>query len=157
MPVILDEDDTVTTNSQMTRSLETTQMSIMEIEDVIKKQNAAAIKEHQTKFKNVNFRFDELEKRLISTMTFCQNSSQHVLELRQETSTVKISGMRQEAINNGQEEFRQCFIDMRQSIQPLTPRLDEALRSGSNSSNGSDDESSYDKMSCHSHATEKSN
>ena len=152
MPTILDEDDTVTTNSQMTRSLETTQMKFKEIEDAIKKQNAA-IKEHQTEFKNVNLRFDELEKRLISTMTFCQDSSKHVLELRQET-TASISGMRQEAINNGQE-FRQCFIDMQQSIRSLTTRLDEALRSSSNSSNGSDDESSYDEMSCHSHATEK--
>ena len=150
MPAILD-DDTVTTNSHLTRSLETTQLKFKEIEDAIKKQNAA-IKEHQTEFKNVNLRFDDLEKRMITTMQFCQDSSQNVLELRQET-TASISGMRQEALNNG-KEFRQCFIDMQQSIQSLTARLDEALRSGSNSSQGSEDDS-FDEMSCHSHVTER--
>ena len=80
MPTILD-DDTVTTNSHLTRSLETTQLKFKEIEDAIKKQNAA-IKEHQTEFKNVNIRFDDLEKRMITTMQFCQDSSQNALKSR---------------------------------------------------------------------------
>ena len=119
------------------------------------KQNAA-IKEHQTEFKNVNRRFDDLDSRLLQTLTFCKDASQNVLELRQDT-TDNISGMRQDAIDNIQE-FRHSFLEMHQMIQTLTTRLDDAMSrrtTSSDSISSSSEQSEDDTMSCHSTATEK--
>jgi hypothetical protein len=149
------DDDTATTNSLMTRSLGTTANKYKELEEAIMKQNAA-IKEHQTEFKNVNRRFDDLDSRLLQTLTFCKDASQNVLELRQDT-TENISGMRQDAIDNVQE-FRHSFMEMQQMIQALTTRLDDAMSnrsSSSDSSSSTSEQSEEDTMSCHSTATEK--
>ena len=136
MPVSQD-DDTATTNSLMTRSLGTTQTRFTELEEAIKKQNAA-IKAHQEEFKQVNARFDELDTRLLQTMTFCKDSSDNILELRHETAT-SIRGMRQDAIDT-----------MQHMILSLSNRLEEAMRSETSS-----EAEESDTMSCHSNETEK--
>ena len=146
--------DTVTTNSLITRLLKTTVKKFKELKDAISRKQNAAIKEHHTEFRNVNQWFDNLNSRLLQTFTFCKDASRNVLELRQET-TENIIGIRQDAIENVQE-FRHCFMEMQQMIQSLTTRLDDAMSrkfSSSDSISTTSAQSEEDNMSCHSTAT----
>ncbi|KAI2499330.1 hypothetical protein MHU86_15174 [Fragilaria crotonensis] len=107
--------DTSTTNSLMTKSL-ATQQRFHELESVIRQQNID-IRAHQAAFLAVNTRFDDLEERVITTMTFCKDTSQNVLELRKETNE-NILGMRQEASAQA-AEFRQTFAHLTKMMTSL--------------------------------------
>jgi hypothetical protein len=108
--------DTNTTSSLMTKSLATHQR-FQDLENAIRQQNIDT-RSHQTEFQKVNTRFDELEGRVLTTMTFCKDTSQNVLELRKETNE-NILGMRQAATAQA-EEFRNAFANMTRMINSLT-------------------------------------
>jgi hypothetical protein len=92
----------------MTKSL-ATQQRFHELESVIRQQNND-IRAHQAAFFAVNTRFDELEERVITTMTFCKDTAQNVLELRKETNE-NILGMRLEASAQA-AKFRQTLAHL---------------------------------------------
>jgi hypothetical protein len=103
----------------MTKSL-ATQQRFQELESIIRQQNTD-IRSHQAEFKSVNTRFDGLEERVLTTMTFCKDTSQNVLELRKETNE-NILGMRQEAAVQAQE-FRNTFAHMTRIINALAVHI----------------------------------
>ena len=111
--------DTNTTSFFMTKSL-ATQQRFQELESIIRQQNTD-MRSHQAEFKSVNTRFDGLEERVLTTMTFCKDTSQNVLELRKETNE-NILGMRQEAAAQAQE-FRNTFAHMTRIINALAVHI----------------------------------
>ena len=70
--------DTNATSSLMTRSL-ATQQQFQDLENAIRQQNIDT-RLHQAEFLRMNTRFDELEGRVLTTMAFCKDTSQNVLE-----------------------------------------------------------------------------
>jgi hypothetical protein len=107
--------DTNTTSSLMTKSLATHQR-FQDLESAIRQQ-IIDTRSHQEEFLKVNTRFDELEGRVLTTMTFCRDTSENVLELRKETN-VNILGMRQEAMAQA-NEFRTALAHMTRMINSL--------------------------------------
>jgi hypothetical protein len=120
--------DTNTTSSLMTKSL-ATQQRFQDLENAIRQQNTDT-RLHQAEFLRMNSRFDELEGRVLTTMAFCKDTSQNVLELRKETNDNLLS-LRQEALTQA-EEFRNAFANMTQMIHSMA----------SNSNHGNDSDSS---------------
>jgi hypothetical protein len=107
--------DTNTTSSLMTKSLATHQR-FQDLENAIRQQ-ILDTRAHQAEFLTVNKRFDELEGRVLTTMTLCRDTSENVLELRKETNE-NILGMRQEATAQA-IEFRTAFATMTRMIDSL--------------------------------------
>ncbi|KAI2511594.1 hypothetical protein MHU86_2848 [Fragilaria crotonensis] len=107
--------DTNTTSSLMTKSL-ATQQRFQDLENAIRQQNIDT-RLHQAEFLRMNTRFDELEGRVLTTMAFCKDTSQNVLELRRETNDNLLS-MRQEAATQA-AEFRDAFANMTQIIHSM--------------------------------------
>ncbi|KAI2505071.1 hypothetical protein MHU86_9347 [Fragilaria crotonensis] len=107
--------DTNTTSSLMTKSL-ATQQQFQDLENAIRQQNIDT-RLHQAEFLRMNTRFDELEGRVLTTMAFCKDTSQNVLELRRETNDNLLS-MRQEAATQA-AEFRDAFANMTQIIHSM--------------------------------------
>lgn len=107
--------DTNTTSSLMTKSL-ATQQKFHDLETAIRQQNTDT-RLHQAEFVRMNTRFDELEGRVLTTMAFCKDTSQNVLELRKETNDNLLS-LRQEALTQA-AEFRNAFANMTQIIHSM--------------------------------------
>jgi len=139
--------DTNATSSIMTKSL-ATQQRFHDLENAIRQQNTD-IRSHQAAFLTVNNRFDELDERVLTTMTFCKDTSQNVLELRKETNE-NILRLRQEASAQA-EELRKMFLDMTRIINSLT-HIPETTVDDDDSCATSDQS---DNMSVQSHDTTK--
>jgi rubrerythrin len=107
--------DTNTTSSLMTKSL-ATQQRFQELANAIRQHNIDT-RSHQAEFLKVNTRFDDLEGRVLTMMTFCKDTSQNVLELRKET-TEHILEMPQEAVEQA-AKFRNLFSTMTQMIHSM--------------------------------------
>ena len=86
------------------------------VENAIRQQNIDT-RLRQAEFLRMNTRFDELEGRVLTTMAFCKDTSQNVLELRRETNDNLLS-MRQEAATQA-AEFRDAFANMTQIIHSM--------------------------------------
>ena len=89
-PVLLSDDTATATSASQT--LGSNHRKFSEIEAHIRTHNQS-IKNHQAEFKKVNQRFDLLESRVMTTLEFCRDSSNNVMELREET-TNHILGLR---------------------------------------------------------------
>jgi hypothetical protein len=109
-----------------------TQQRFQDLENIIRQQNTDIRGSHQTEFNKVNKRFDGLEERVFTAMTFCKDTSQSVLELRKETNE-NILGMRQEAATQAQE-FQTAFEHVTRLISALAthtaPDSDSANSAG---------------------------
>ena len=134
-PVLLSDDTATTTSASQTLGTNHTKFS--EIEAHIRTQNQS-IKNHQAEFKKVNQQLDLLESRVLTTLEFCRDSSNNVMELREET-TNHILGLRSEAAANS-AEFRNNFSQMTDMIRQMQETINAAQRSDGStcSSNHSD-------------------
>lgn len=142
-PVLTSNVSTATTNL-MTNTLGTHQACFHDLENEIRQRNES-IKTQQKEFSKVNERLDVLETQTMSTLHFCKESSQNVLELHQETSSQLLT-VRQEAATNVLES-RSNFAAMTALIQQLSMQLQAANQpapshTGSCSSHQSDNEMS---------------
>jgi hypothetical protein len=136
----------------MTKSLETNQQRFQDLENSLRQQHSEikshqsefqkVIQSHQAELRKVNERFNDLDHRTLSTMTFCQESSQNVLELRKETSN-SILQMRQEAAAQAQE-FRSTFARMTRIINTMAIHIAPPSPSDTGSVEGHSYEGSYD-------------
>ena len=88
-------DDTVTTQSQMTKSQTTTQNRFYKMKAAIRRQQNA-LQRHTAELQQVN-------ERAVITMEICQATSTNILELR-ETTTNQLSEVRQEADRQANEQ-----------------------------------------------------
>lgn len=121
-PVLTSNVSTATTNL-MTNTLGTHQACFHDLENEIRQRNES-IKTQQKEFSKVNERLDVLETQTMSTLHFCKESSQNVLELHQETSSQLLT-VRQEAATNVLES-RSNFAAMTALIQQLSMQLQAA-------------------------------
>ena len=110
-------DDTVTTQSQMTKSHTTTQNRFYELEAAIRKQQTA-LQRHTTELQQVN-------ERAVTTLELCQETSRNVLDLRDDT-TNQLRELRQEAENQARDQ-RESFARMTAMIEQLTHRQSRRL------------------------------
>ena len=124
-----------------------------EIEAAIRLQNVA-IKRHQQEFTKVNTCLDDIDNRVLQTLTFCQEGSNNVLKLRQETAT-NLQSLRT-ASEDQAAEFRNSFAQMAALIVTLSAQVLTAVArhpsdSSSSSSVDSDHHDQSDRMSTESH------
>ena len=82
-------DDTATTHSQMTKSLSSTQNRFYELKSSIRRQ--------QTALTNHNAEVQKINQHAITTLDLCQQTSTHVLELRDEATTNQLRDIRENA------------------------------------------------------------
>jgi hypothetical protein len=139
-------DDTVTTHSQMTKSFSSTQNRFSELESTIRRQQKA-LKDH-------NIELQQINERAIITLDLCQQTSTHVLELREDT-TNQLRDIRANAEAQAQEQ-RESFARMTELIANLTSRISATASThlttrSSDTSSSSDSES--DSMSVNTHAS----